>query len=78
MIILIRLNGKPFNLQSLHNLAGFPGSSDDKESACNVGDPGSILGWEDPLEKEMATTPVCLPGESHGGRSLVGYRPPGR
>ena len=22
------------------------------------------LGWEDPLEKEMATTPVFLPGES--------------
>ena len=36
------------------------------------------LGREDPLEKQMATTPVCLPGESHGGRSLVGYRPPGR
>ena len=26
-----------------------------KGSACNVGDPGSILGWEDPLEKGMAT-----------------------
>ena len=23
------------------------------------------LGWEDPLEKEMATTPVFLPGKSH-------------
>ena len=23
---------------------GFPGGSDGKESACNVGDPGSILG----------------------------------
>ena len=23
------------------------------------------LGWEDPLEKGMATTPVFLPGESH-------------
>ena len=32
------------------------------------------LGWEDPLEKEMAT-PVFLPGESHGQRSLVGYSP---
>ena len=30
------------------------------------------LGWEDPLEKEMA---VFLPGESHGQRSLVGYSP---
>ena len=31
------------------------------------------LGWEDPLEKEMATTPVFLPGKSHGQKSLVGY-----
>ena len=31
------------------------------------------LGQEDPLEKEMATTSVFLPGESHGLRSLVGY-----
>ena len=35
------------------------------------------LGWEDLLEKETATqpTPVLLPGESHGQRSLVGYSP---
>ena len=33
------------------------------------------LGWEDPLEKGMATTPVFLPGESHGQRSLAGYSP---
>ena len=31
------------------------------------------LGWEDPLEKGMATTPVFLPGESHGQRNLAGY-----
>ena len=36
------------------------------------------LGWEDPLEEAMATTPVFLPGESHGERSLVGYSPQGR
>ena len=35
------------------------------------------LGWEDPLEKEMATTPLFLPGESHGQRSLAGYIPRG-
>ena len=29
---------------------------------------------DDPLEKEIATTPVFLPGKSHGQRSLVGYR----
>ena len=33
------------------------------------------LGWEDPLEKEMATTPVLLPGEFHGQKSLMGYSP---
>ena len=33
------------------------------------------LGWEIPLEKGMATTPVFLPGEFHGQRNsvLVGY-----
>ena len=35
--------------------SGFPGGSDGKESAYNVGDLGSILGWEDPLEKGMTT-----------------------
>ena len=30
--------------------------------------------WEDPLEKEMATHSIFLPGEVHGQRSLVGYR----
>ena len=30
------------------------------------------LGREDPLEKEMQPTLLLLPGESHGGRSLVG------
>ena len=33
------------------------------------------LGQEDPLGKEMQPTPVLLPGESHGERSLVGYSP---
>ena len=33
------------------------------------------LGWQDPLEGEMATNPVFLPGEFHGQRNLVGYRP---
>ena len=30
------------------------------------------LGLENPLENGMATTPVFLPGESHGQRSLAG------
>ena len=35
------------------------------------------LGWEDPLEEGMTITPVFLPGESHGQRSLVAYSPEG-
>ena len=31
------------------------------------------LGQEDPLRKEWQPTPLFLPGESHGQRSLVGY-----
>ena len=34
-----------------------------------------FLGQEEPLEKAMAPTPVFLPGESHGQRSLEGYSP---
>ena len=32
------------------------------------------LGWEDPLEKDMATYSSIL-GESHGQGSLAGYSP---
>ena len=35
------------------------------------------LDWEDPLEEGMATTPVFLPGELLGQRSLAGYGPQG-
>ena len=34
---------------------GFPGGSDGEESACSVGDPGSISGSKDPLADETAT-----------------------
>ena len=33
------------------------------------------LGWEDPLVREWQLTPVFLPEEFHGQRSLVGYTP---
>ena len=33
------------------------------------------LGWEDPLEEEMATHSSILAGEFHGQRRLVGYSP---
>ena len=58
---------------------GFPSGLDGKESACNVGDLGSILGLGrfpggghgNPLQYS------CLEN-SHGQRSLVGYGPWGR
>ena len=34
-------------------------------------------GWEDPWRRKWQPTPVFLPGESHGWRSLVGYSPRG-
>ena len=57
---------------------GLPGDSDGKESIFSAGDPGLILGRADSLEKGMQPTPVLLPGESHGRRSLVGCSPWGR
>ena len=41
---------KEFDLYYI-DYQGFSDSSAGKESACNAGDPGSILGREDPLEK---------------------------
>ena len=50
------------------------GGSDGKESACNVGDLGSIPGLgRSPGKGNGKPTPVFLPGESHGRRSLEGY-----
>ena len=49
-----------------------------KESTCNSGDgggTGSIPGSGNPLEEDVANTPVFLPGKSHGQRSLAGYSP---
>ena len=61
-------------------LLDFPDGSAGEESACNAGDAGDMvqsLGQEDPLEKEMAPTPVFLPGKSHGQQSLADYSPGG-
>ena len=53
---------------------GFPGDSDGKESACNSGDLGSISGLGRSPE-EGDPTPIFLPREFHGQRSLAGYGP---
>ena len=62
-------------------IRGFPGSSVVKKLPAMQGTQETwdgSLGQEDPLEMGMATTPVFLPGEFHGPRSLVGYSPQGR
>ena len=55
----------------------FPGGTVDKESACQYRrhKRDGSLGQEDPLEEETQPTPVFLPGESRGQRSLEGYSP---
>ena len=53
-----------------------------KESACsarNTGDEGLIpASGKIPWRKAWQATPVILPGESHGQRSLGGYSPGSR
>ena len=51
------------------------GGAEVKASACNVGDLGSIPGSGRSPGEGWQPTPVFLPGEPHGQRSLVGYSP---
>ena len=62
-------------LRSSTQQLGFPGGSDGKESTGNAGDLvdpwiGKVL-WR----RECLCTPLFLPREFHGHRSLVGYSP---
>ena len=51
---------------------GFPAGSDGKESSCDAGDPSLIPGLgRSPREGNGNPTPVFLPGESQGQRSLA-------
>ena len=55
---------------------GFPGGKDDKGSACNVGDLGSIPGLERSLgEGNVNPLLYSYLEKSHGQRTLVGYSP---
>ena len=72
----------PERLQDLEfaecNSDRFPGGSE--VSVCpECGRPG-FNPWvgKIPWRRKWQPTPVLLPGESHGGRSLVGYSPQGR
>ena len=55
---------------------GFPGSTDSKESVCNVGDLGLICGLgRFPWRRKWLSTPVFLSGQFSRQRSLAGYSP---
>ena len=63
-------------------LRGFPGGAQGKEPACR-GRRQKRRGFDPwvgriPWRRTRQLTPVLLPGESHGQRSLVGYSPWGR
>ena len=65
-------------MEHFHTIEGFPGGSDSQESASNAGDLGSTPGVGKILERrEWQPTPVFLPREFHGQRSLAGYSPGG-
>ena len=60
-------------------MRGFPCGSVGKESTCNAGDLGSILGFSPWVEKipwrrERLPTPVFWPGEFHGLYSPWGLK----
>ena len=54
---------------------GFPGGSVVKNLPTMQETQVRFLGQEDLLEKGIEPTPVFLPGESLGKRSLAGYSP---
>ena len=55
-------------------MVGFPDGSGGKESACNAGDL-RFDSWvrKIPWRREWQPTPVFLPGECHGQKSLEDY-----
>ena len=51
---------------------GFPGGLVVKNPPASAGDAGSMPGsGRSPWRRKWPPTPVCLPGESHGQRSLA-------
>ena len=58
---------------------GLPGGISGKESAYNARDAEEVSSITEsgrfPWRRDWQPTPVFLPGESHGQRSLAGYSP---
>ena len=64
---------------SAYSCLGLPRWLSSKDSACQLKETKEMwvqsLGWEDPLEEEMAVHSSILAGRFHGQRSLTGYNP---
>ena len=66
-------------ISKIYKQKDFPGDSDGKASAYNVGDVGSIPGsGRSSGEGNGNPPPILLLGKSHGRRSLLGFIPWGR
>ena len=59
----------------VRRIRGFPGAQTVKNPPAMQETLARSLGREDPLQRKWQLTPVFLPRESHGQRSLVGYGP---
>ena len=59
----------------MYKTMGFPGGSDGKESACNARGTGLIPGLgRFPWRRAWQPSPVSLPRESHGQRTMGSQR----
>ena len=82
MEITVKEHGSEYYLQPLRRNWDFPGGASGKEAAgqCRRCNRRGYYPWvgKTPWRTERHSTPVLLPGKSHGQRSLAGYSPWGR
>ena len=63
-------------MHKINSVRAFPGGSAVKNPPANAGEAGLIPGWgEIPWCGKWQPTPVFLPGEPHGQRSVASYSP---
>ena len=76
-LLFIFPKAQPGDRPKICVLGGFPGGSDGKESAWNVGDSTLNLGVRKiPWRRERLFAPGFLPGEFHGHRCMENFRNP--
>jgi len=75
--IPVKTGEKGVNVRIGYEDMGFPGGTSGKEAACRRQKRLGFDPWvgKIPWRRTWEPTPVFLPGESRGQRSLVGYGP---